>query len=170
MLPIFQIISVVLVSAAMALALAHALELPGKLRLDKSIYLAMQQIYYPGFTIGGGIGEGGGIAATLMLLLLTPAESRAFGWTLAAFVALLAMHATYWIFTHPVNKFWMKGHELKGISGGFLSFDPMKRSGPEDSKGEGNWIRLRNQWEYSHVLRAVFGAVSLVSLVTAVVV
>lgn len=35
-----QILAVVLVSVAMALALAHALELPGKLRLSKEAYLA----------------------------------------------------------------------------------------------------------------------------------
>ena len=35
----------------MALALAHALERPGKMRLSKE--LAIQPIYYPGFTFGG---------------------------------------------------------------------------------------------------------------------
>jgi hypothetical protein len=29
-------------------ALAHALELPGKMRLTKDAYFAMQHIYYPG--------------------------------------------------------------------------------------------------------------------------
>jgi hypothetical protein len=52
MLLTLQLVSVVLVSAAYALALAHVLELPGKLRLDRNTYLAVQQIYYPGFTIG----------------------------------------------------------------------------------------------------------------------
>jgi hypothetical protein len=37
----------------MALSLAHALEVPGKLRLNKEQYLAVQTIYYPGFTLGG---------------------------------------------------------------------------------------------------------------------
>jgi hypothetical protein len=53
-----QVATVFLVSIAMALSLAHALELPGKLRLDKEAYLTVQPIYYPGFTIGGGVGEG----------------------------------------------------------------------------------------------------------------
>ena len=43
-----QILAVFLVALAMALALAHALEMPGKLRLDKEIYKAVQTIYYPG--------------------------------------------------------------------------------------------------------------------------
>jgi hypothetical protein len=44
-------------AVAMALSLAHALEFPGKLRLGKDAYLAVQQIYYPGFTFGGFVGE-----------------------------------------------------------------------------------------------------------------
>jgi len=52
------VVTVFLVAVAMALALSHALELPGKMRLDKQTYLAMQPIYYPGFTIGGGPARG----------------------------------------------------------------------------------------------------------------
>ena len=57
---VLQVQTVILVSVAMAPALAHALELPGKLRLDREVYLQVQLIYYPGFTIAGGVGEVGG--------------------------------------------------------------------------------------------------------------
>jgi Anthrone oxygenase len=164
---VLQVIAVCLVSVAMALALAHALELPGKMRLDKQTYLAMQPIYYPGFTIGGGVGEGAGIIATLILLLFTPSHSPSFGWTLAALVALLSMHAAYWVFTHPLNRFWMKGHKLTGFSGGFIGLDPMKRETPDRSR-EDDWKRIRQRWEYSHVLRAVLAGIGFVSLVIAV--
>jgi hypothetical protein len=117
-----QVLSVCLVAVAMSLALAHALELPGKMRLDKDVYLATQPIYYPGFTIGGGIGEGGGMVATLILLLLTPRASAEFRWTLLAFLVLVAMYLAYWVFTHPVNKFWLRDYQLKGFSGGFFRF------------------------------------------------
>src|ERR687895_1371780 len=71
---IIQVVTVFLVAVAMSLSLAHALELPGKMRLDKDTYLAVQDIYYPGFTYGG-LGEGLGMVATLVLLLLTPSDS-----------------------------------------------------------------------------------------------
>lgn len=45
---VLQVASVFLAAVAMALSLAHTLELPGKLRLDKQTYCAMQPIYYPG--------------------------------------------------------------------------------------------------------------------------
>ena len=48
-----HLICLLLVAIAMALTLAHALELPGKMLLDRDTYLAIQKIYYPGFTIGG---------------------------------------------------------------------------------------------------------------------
>jgi hypothetical protein len=108
MLLILQVVAVTLVSVAMALALAHALELPGKMRLSEETYRAVQPIYYPGFTIGGGFGEGLGLLALLALLFLTPSGSAAFWLTLAAFVALAAMHGAYWLLTHPVNNFWVK--------------------------------------------------------------
>src|SRR5262245_50452768 len=89
----FQILTVRLVAVALASTLAHVMELPGKLRLSKESYLSVQSIYYPGFTIAGGIGEFGGIVATFVLVLLTPAGSTQFWLTLAALLALLAMHA-----------------------------------------------------------------------------
>src|SRR5688572_9257939 len=110
-----QVFAVLLVAIAMALALAHALELPGKLRLSKEQYLGMQPIYYPGFTIGG-MAEPVGLLLLLMLLILTPYSSVKFWLTAIAFAALLLMHAVYWLMTHPVNNFWLKDFKLRGSS------------------------------------------------------
>lgn len=160
-----QVLAVVLVSVAMALALAHALELPGKLRLSKEAYLGMQPIYYPGFTMGGMVGEAGGLLAALVLVVMTPADTTAFRLTLGAFVALLTMHTTYWLLTHPVNNFWLKDFKLQGAGGRFFSFDPLQRAG---DAGKQDWTALRNRWEWSHVLRAALGLISLTLLATAI--
>ncbi len=69
MFVLLEIISILLVAVAMGLALAHALEFPGKLRLDEQTYLAVQTIYYPGFTIAG-ISEPLAVIATLVLLIV----------------------------------------------------------------------------------------------------
>jgi hypothetical protein len=163
---VLQIVSVFLVSVAMSLSLAHALELPGKLRLDKKTYCDVQTIYYPGFTFGG-FSEGLGMVALLALLLMTPTESAAFPWTLIGFVAFVTMHGAYWIITHPVNKFWLKDQDLKGFSAGFFGFDPLRRHG-QKHESEETWKRLRDRWEYSHVLRAVLAALALVALAVAI--
>src|SRR5258707_13561169 len=86
---IMQVAAVFLAAIAMSMAVAHALELPGKLRLSKENYVATQTIYYPGFTIGG-IGEGLSIIAALTLFFFTPTSDRAFWGMLAGFVCLVA--------------------------------------------------------------------------------
>jgi hypothetical protein len=48
---LLEVVTVFLVAVAMALALAHALEFPGKMRLSKEDYLATQSIYYPVATL-----------------------------------------------------------------------------------------------------------------------
>jgi hypothetical protein len=160
-LAVLQVIVIVLVSINMALALAHALELPGKLRLSKDVYTAVQPIYYPGFTIGGGVGEFGGILATVALLIATPRDTNAFQLTLAALVLLLIGHGIYWIVTHPVNQFWLRDRELKGAGRAFFSFGSHMRTSD-------NWTSLRNRWEYSHVARAAVALVALTLLATSV--
>src|SRR5262245_26710210 len=94
-----QITTVFLVAIAMALALAHALELPGKMRLDKNAYYAVQSIYYPGFTIGG-IGEAAGTISAIILLFVTPRDSADFWLTALAVIPLIGMQGVYWIVTH----------------------------------------------------------------------
>ena len=94
MLPL-QVITVFLVAVAMAMALAHALEYPGKMRLSRENYIATQSIYYPGFTIGG-FGEALGVLATLALMLLMPRGSAPFWWSFVGFLALALMHAEGW--------------------------------------------------------------------------
>ena len=53
----FNILCLLLVATDFGLLLAHALELPGKLRLDETSYRAVQGIYYPGFTVSSGFAE-----------------------------------------------------------------------------------------------------------------
>jgi hypothetical protein len=151
-----QLVCVVLVAIAMALTLAHALELPGKMRLGKEAYLSVQQIYYPGFTVGG-VAEPLGIIA--LLVFMPPPGSR-FWWTMAALISLVAMHLVYWFVTHPVNSFWTKDIQLTGLGATFFSL-----FAPDIS---GDWAKLRDVWEYSHVARAALGMLSLIFLTIAV--
>ena len=51
MLASIQVLTLAVVVVALSAALAHALEMPGKMRLAKDEYFVVQSIYYPGFTI-----------------------------------------------------------------------------------------------------------------------
>ena len=154
-----QVTAIILVAVAMALSLAHALELPGKMRLGKEAYISTQKIYYPGFTIGG-VAEPLGILVLLILLLLGPSAGPHFWWTAAACLALAVSHGIYWFVTHPVNNFWTKDIQLTRFAAAFFSM-----FAPEIAD---DWSKLRDTWEYSHVARAVFAMLSLVCLSIAV--
>jgi hypothetical protein len=153
----FQVFTVMMVALSAALSLAHALELPGKMRLDEETYRTIQHIYYPGFTIGG-FGDVLGLVATAGLVLLTPTGTAAFWLTAAAFAGMLAMNIVYWIAVHPVNKHWMKGRPVSTAGGAFFGAG-------RESRGPQDWTTLRNRWEYAHVARAVLASASLLLLV-----
>lgn len=141
-----MIMALVLVAVTMALSLAHALEFPGKARLDERTYRAVQAIYYPGFTIGGLIGEFGGMVLLLVLVFILPTGTERFWWVVAGLGLLIVGHAIYWIATHPVNAAWLKESKLSATSSFFFGLF---------STQDADWRRMRNIWEYSHVARSV---------------
>ncbi len=156
--PVVQTLSVLtlLLSAiTMGLALAHALEFPGKLRLDERTYRAVQTIYYPGFTIGGLVGEAGALVLLPVLLFLMPFGTSQFWWSAVAFGFLALGHATYWLVTHPTNSAWLQDADLSRIGGAFFSVG---------AGGDADWRHLRNVWEYSHIARAGLGGAAVVAM------
>ena len=163
MLGSLQVLTVMVVALPAALSVAHALELPGKKRLDEETYRAVQRIYYPGFTIGGAA-EPLGVVATALLLFLTPIGTVAFWLVLIAFLAMLLTVAVYWVAVHPVNKYWMEGQSVNSSSAAFFG------AGAKRENWQPEWTELRDRWEYSHVVRAVATSVGLVALVTSLVV
>ena len=164
MLQLLQVLATVLVAIVLGLGIAHAGELPGKLRLPKDTYLAVQPIYYPGFTIGG-VSEPIGVIVLFLLMIATPITTLAFWLTLGAFLTLAAMHALYWFAVHPVNNFWLKDFRLQGAGATFFLVDPLRRPG---GTADPDWTALRDQWEYAHLLRALLGLLSLTLLAAAV--
>jgi len=161
-----EVITMLLVAVAMSMALAHALEFPGKLRLDRQTYMAVQTIYYPGFTIGG-VGEGLAVIATLALMLAVRHDSVAFWWCFSAFVAVFVMHLVFWFVTQPTNRYWMKNMNLNKAGTAFFN---VEREGRVDSPAGGttDWQKLRDRWEYSHLARAALSVIALITLTVAV--
>jgi hypothetical protein len=165
MLTALQILSVMLVVIALTPALAHALESPGKRRLAEDTYLAVQAIYYPGFTIAG-FAEPLALLASIVLLVLTPAGTPPFWLTLVAALSLAAMHAVYWLVTHPVNKTWLKKEKLNRAGSRFFSTGS-SANGATGANGSRDWTHLRDRWEYSHLVRAVLAVAAFAALLFA---
>ncbi len=156
--PALSVATLVLVALTMGLSMAHALEFPGKLRLDEKTYRAVQAIYYPGFSLGGLVGEVGGMIALVALLIVTPATSDSFWWIAAALGFVILGHATYWMVTHPVNASWLKNTKLTAASAAFFRFF----SAPDD-----DWKHMRDVWEYSHLTRAGLHLLSFLCMTVA---
>ena len=146
---VLQTLTLLVVACAMAFSLAHAAEMPGKMKLDKAQYFAVQKIYHPGFTIGG-ISEPLAIVA---LAALWFASGRA---VLVAGSALLvaAMQVVYWFAVHPVNKVWLGGESLPRASAGFFGLGGAAGT-------DRDWSRLRKRWEYAHAVRACLSMLAL---------
>jgi hypothetical protein len=167
MLQTTEIISILLVAFAMVPAVAHLLEFPGKNRLTKEAYLTVQPIYYPGFTIAGGIGEVGGLISVVAILLLTPQGTEAFWLRLVALVAMLGVQLVFWMFTQPVNKFWLQSTTLGSFGNTFFDVGSERpHLHPDDPDA---WKKLRDRWEYSHMVRAALATFSFLSLVVAAI-
>jgi hypothetical protein len=130
MLHTVEIVSILLVALAMVPALAHLLEFPGKGRLTKDAYLTVQPIYYPGFTIAGGIGEVGGFISVFAILLLTPQGTPALWLRLVALVAMFSMQLVFWMFTQPVNRFWLQSTPLGSFGNAFFNVGSERQRSP----------------------------------------
>ena len=153
---LLKMLAVIVTAIPMGLSLAHALELPGKYRLDRDSYLTMQSVYYPGFTIGGAAEP----LSILIVLILLPMQlhTTALGLEILALIELGVMQAIFWTVTQPANRFWLTGAKLSGLGASFFAGAPA---------AQGDWMVLRDRWEYSHLARAACAAIAFVALVIA---
>jgi hypothetical protein len=80
----------------------------------------------------------------VVLAFLVRQRRLAFGWTLLGAFCLVAAHAAFWVWVAPVN----------------ATMAPLT---PETLPAD--WMRLRDQWEYTHAARAILQIVALGALV-----
>jgi hypothetical protein len=153
-----SVVALLLVAVTMGLSLAHALEFPGKKRLDEKQYRTVQSIYYPGFTIGGMLGEFGGLLLLVGLLFIIPPGTGRFRWTAAALACVATAHGVFWLVTQPTNKAWLKDTNLS--SAGRMFFGLVSHS-------YADWKHMRTVWEWSHVARAGLSMLGLLCMALA---
>lgn len=135
---------IALLSTALALgaALAHALELPNKIGLERDQYLVVQSLY-----------RGWNQLAYLLLIefisilaviIMARREPRVFRPALVAILCLIAAQAVFWAYTFPAN----------------VATDNWTTIPPD-------WETLRSRWEYSHAAGAVFQVLAMSALIIA---
>lgn len=123
---------------------AHLLELPNKLALDGSLWLAVQQHLYRGWgPLLGGPTEIGALITALGLLAIHWHDRRIRRFLLVAVVVYAGMIAVFFIFNNPVNQ---------AVNSWTAKTLPA------------NWTRYRLRWEIGHAIAAVLAVVGLMAV------
>jgi hypothetical protein len=161
MLAVLEFLCALLTAVAMGLTLAHALELPGKLRLDREHYMAVQAIYYPGFTFGGAAEPLAIIAlAALFFTLPIGADGR---WVIsAALAAAVGTQILFWAVVQPVNRHWLQSMPLGATGKRFFNADAPPPQADD-------WARLRDRWERGHLARMVTATAAFILTILAII-
>lgn len=147
---IWRLIAIMLTSLSMGTALCHLLQMPAKLSLGGALWLTLlQTLYPPAFGTIGAFFEVGAVVMTVVLTFLVRQRRPAFGWTILAALCVVAAHTIFWVWVAPVN----------------ATMAPLT---PETLPAD--WIALRNQWEYSHAVRAVLQIIALGALVFSILI
>ena len=140
-----RFMTILLTTISAAAALAHLLEMPAKLSYDGPTWLhLLQTLYPPLFGPVSGTCEIAATIASMILVALLWRRSERWGWTAVAAGCLLVTHAVFWIWVRPVNA------TLVPLTPATLP---------------AAWTQLRNQWEYSHAVRAVLQLIALAGFV-----
>ena len=134
---------------SMGMALCHLLEMPAKMTYDGALWLRLLQTLYGAFGTIGAFIEVGAVITAVVLAILVRRRRPAFGWTLLGALCLVAAHLAWWVWVAPVN----------------ATMAPLT---PETLPAD--WMRLRDQWEYTHAARAVLQIIALGALVLSILV
>jgi uncharacterized membrane protein len=134
--------AVLTTALALVPAMAHALELPNKIRMEREDYLNAQRLYRGWQFVGIAV-----VAALISTgLLLRISGSLEFTWSLVAVLSVAATQIVFWVFTFPVNRRTRNWTEAPA-----------------------NWRALRARWEFSHAGSAALNLLALICVALVVV-
>jgi hypothetical protein len=139
-LTIARFLSLLFVALALAPSLAHVMELPNKIGLDRDQYLIVQQLYRGWALLG--VVMVVALLSTLALAIMVRGQRNEFVAALIALLCIVGTQVVFWTFTFPVNQ---TTHNWTVL--------------PE------NWMALRVQWEYSHAASAALNLGALIALI-----
>ena len=130
-------LALVLSALAIGAPFAHVLEMPVRRGYDPALYVTVTHTLYRYFGSVGAVIEVGAVlaavfwAAVLERSRTSPASGR--GWAVMGAACLVLAHALFWLLVNPVNQ-------------QFATWTP--------TAVPANWTRLRDQWEFTHAVRA----------------
>ena len=140
-----HVATVLLVALVMGTTLAHALEMPAKMRVSGSFWVECQHTLYRFFRYIGGPIEVAAVLISAALAYFTFGRAT-FGASLIASILLIIAFVVWAVLTERVNRQVAK----------WTAADI-----PRD------WERWRTRWEYSHLVRFLLHFVAFASSVVA---
>jgi hypothetical protein len=141
-----RFVSLLCAALALGLTLAHDLEIPGKQMLSGADWLVVQQTFYGGFAIVGGIAEVLGIISTGVLLVLLRERRTTFILTGVAALSFVVILALFAFGNNPLNQ-------------QIASWTP--------DTLPANWNDVRDAWDRFHAASSAFAALALTALLVA---
>nr|WP_144051352.1 DUF1772 domain-containing protein [Calothrix sp. PCC 7507] len=140
-----------LASFSLSLSMTHLLELPQRMQFDQQLWVKVT-VFENVYKLFGSVGAAFEITAILtaiVLVFLVRKRGSSFYWTLGGVIFLVLAFVSWIIFVTPMNAEFAK----------WLT-NPI----PQD------WMRYRNQWEYTHAINALIKIIGLSLLVISVLV
>jgi amino acid permease len=136
-------LAIMLTAIALGAGLAHLFELPNKINISAADYLTVQRNYDNWWIVGLSVPLA--FLSVLGLAIALRGTGTPFTLALIALVLLVGEMVAFWGFTAPVNRATENWTMLPT-----------------------NWEELRDQWEYSHAVRAVLYVLAMGTLVMSV--
>jgi hypothetical protein len=136
-------LGLVFAAVGFGLTFAHFLEIPGKRQLTGAEWLKVQHTFYGGYAVFGGIAEVGGLLVSLGILAIDHHSRGRTLWPLISAIAFAGMLGDFLLGNQPIN-------------------EQVATWTPETIPSD--WMALRDRWDMSHTLSAVFAAVAFLSL------
>lgn len=143
-----RFVAIMATAIAMTACVAHALELPAKMRYEPPLYAMLHRTLYPNFGRFAGPAESLAVVSTVALAWWCRLRRHhAFPLTAGAAGCLVGAHVIFWSVVHPVNVEMIEW--------------PLDAIPPD-------WTVARDRWEYGHAVRAVLVTSAMAALVASV--
>jgi len=146
LLKTLRFLSLCCTALVLGLTLTHDLEIPGKQKLNGADWLVVQNTFYGGFAIVGGVTEVLGLISTGILVYLLRKRRASFTLTLLAAISFVGMLALFAFGNNPLNQ-------------QVASWTPVTLPA--------TWQQTRTAWDSFHAASSVLAALSFVSLLIA---
>ena len=141
-----RFVSLFCAALALGLTLTHGLEIPGKQQLGGAEWLVVQQTFYGGFAIVGGVAQIVGLISTGVLLFLLRRRQTAFVLTLVATLCFVGMLALFAFGNNPLNQ-------------QIATWTPQSLPA--------NWHEIRDAWDRFHAASSAFATLAFTALLIA---